>query len=337
MTQADFNSKYGRLSMPCPFGNNDSANITQIASTAAAGDFNFETGFATPYSSPKSNGGKFVTRKEINAIGNLASRNVFYRMCGGLNTFDPNICISIGGYHKGAILDYVEVTNYKYIVSKVISLIDSNKVDFTSSTIDQDLISKGIVNGSVDNVNWAFCNEELATPSSSIKLFDFPSTFPIYGFSMIGRFTAPANGNIAVKGSYSIGNIYNHYEASTDINSPGTLLGAGIIIYEVESGSTPTFPDLYVEPGSSFSWGNWKQLYAIRGLVFWYSAEKSLGASLQYYGKTINLDYYINQIKKGSDYIIAAASGPSFDKNGNLSASDPTVTNIDAYIELQKS
>lgn len=332
MTQSDFNTKYGRIAMPMPFAGATGAALASIAHTSGS-VVNFPDGFPQNYSAPHSKGGKYITREEMNAIGNLASRNDFYRMCGGLNTFDPNICIAIGGYHKGAILDYVEVTNYKYIVSKVISLIDSNKVDFTSSTIDQDLISKGIVNGSVDNVNWAFCNEELATPSNSIKLFDFPSTFPIYGFSMIGRFTAPANGNIVVKGSYSIKNIYNNFEASTDINSPGTLLGAGIIIYEVESGFTPTFPDLYVEPGSSFSWGNWKQLYAIRGLVFWYTAQ----TSSKYYGKPINLDYYINQIKKGSDYIIAAASGPSFDKDGNLSASDPTVTNIDAYIELQKS
>ena len=331
MTQSDFNTKYGRIAMPMPFAGATGAALASIAHTSGS-VVNFPDGFPQNYSAPHSKGGKYITRSEMNAIGNLASRNDFYRMCGGLNTFDPNICISIGGYHKGAILDYVEVTNYKYIVSKVISLIDSNKVDFTSSTIDQDLISKGIVNGSVDNVNWAFCNEELATPSNSIKLFDFPSTFPIYGFSMIVRFTAPANGNIVVKGSYSIKNIYNNFEADTNINSPGTLLGAGIIIYEVESGFTPTFPDLYVEPGSSFSWGNWKQLYAIRGLVFWYSAQ----TSSTYYGKPINLDYYINQIKKGSDYIIAAASGPSFDKNGNLSASDPTVTNIDAYIELQK-
>ena len=331
MTQSDFNTKYGRIAMPMPFAGAPGAALASIAHTSGS-VVNFPDGFPQNYSAPHSKGGKYITRGEMNAIGHLATVEGFYRQCGGLNTFDPNICISIGGYHKGAILDYVEVTNYKYIVSKVISLIDSNKVDFTSSTIDQDLISKGIVNGSVDNVNWAFCNEELATPSNSIKLFDFPSTFPIYGFSMIGRFTAPANGNIVVKGSYSIKNIYNHYEASTDINSPGTLLGAGIIIYEVESGFTPTFPDLYVEPGSSFSWGNWKQLYAIRGLVFWYSAE----TSSKYYGRPINLDYYINKIKKGSEYIIAAASGPSFDKNGNLSASDPTVTNIDAYIELQK-
>lgn len=336
MTQSDFNTKYGRIAMPMPFAGATGAALASIAYTSGS-VVNFPDGFPQNYSAPHSKGGKYITRGEMNAIGNLASRNDFYRMCGGLNTFDPNICISIGGYHKGAILDYVEVTNYKYIVSKVISLIDSNKVDFTSSTTDQDLISKGIVNGSVDNVNWAFCNEELATPSNSIKLFDFPSTFPIYGFSMIGRFTAPANGNIVVKGSYSIKNIYNHFEAGTDTNSPGTMLGAGIIICEVESGVAPTFPDLYVEPGSSFSWGNWKQLYAIRGLVFWYTAQTPSQGSIKYYGKPINLDYYTNQIKKGSEYIIAAASGPSFDKDGNLSASDPTVTNIDAYIELQKS
>lgn len=143
MTQADFNSKYGRLSMPCPFGNNDSANITQIAGTASASDFNFETGFATPYSAPKSNSGKFVTRKEMNAIGNLASRNDFYRMCGGLNTFDASIASAIGGYPKGAVLDYI--VGYK--LYKVISLVDANKVD---------LIANGI-----DGVNWQYLNSNI--------------------------------------------------------------------------------------------------------------------------------------------------------------------------------
>lgn len=147
MTQANFNSKYGRLAMPCPFGNNDSANITQIAETASAGDFNFETGFATPYSAPKSNSGKFITRTEINAIGNLASRNDFYYSCGGLNTFDSAIADAINGYPKGAVLDYI--VGYK--LYKVISLVDANKVDF---------ISNGI-----DGVNWQYLNLNTVDPS----------------------------------------------------------------------------------------------------------------------------------------------------------------------------
>ncbi len=143
MTQADFNSKYGRLAMPCPFGDNDSANITSIAATPLASDFNFETGFKSSYSAPKSSNGKFVTRKEINAIGNLASRNDFYSMCGGLNTFDAAIATSIGGYPKGAVLEYI--VGYK--LYKVISLVDANKVDF-------------IANG-IDGVNWQYLNSNI--------------------------------------------------------------------------------------------------------------------------------------------------------------------------------
>lgn len=143
MTQADFNSKYGRLAMPCPFGNNDSANIEEIKKTAEAGDFNFETGFKTSYSAPSSNSGKFVKRTEINAIGNLASRNDFYYSCGGLNTFDSAIADAINGYPKGAVLDYI--VGYK--LYKVISLVDANKVDF---------ISNGI-----DGVNWQYLNSNI--------------------------------------------------------------------------------------------------------------------------------------------------------------------------------
>lgn len=129
--------------MPCPFGDNDSANISPILSAPAQGDFNFETGFNTPYSAPKSNGGKFVTRMEMNAIGNLASRNDFYGMCGGLNTFSAKLASAIGGYPKGAVLDYV--VGYK--LYRVISLVDDNVTDFTV---------KGI-----DGVNWQYLNVDI--------------------------------------------------------------------------------------------------------------------------------------------------------------------------------
>ena len=152
MTQADFISKYGRMAMKYPFANNDTTNFTAIEQTKAAGDFNFETGFNTPYSAPKSGGGKFVTRKEMNAIGNLASRNNYYDICGGINTFDQSLCDLIGGYPKGAILEYLLGLK----LYKVISMVDNNTVNF--------------VNDGIDTVNWQYLNQDNAEAGREIAL-----------------------------------------------------------------------------------------------------------------------------------------------------------------------
>lgn len=143
-----------RLAMPMPFANNSDALTTILDSQDSSGSaVNFADGFPSAYSSPKSNGGKFVTRGEINALGNLASRNDFYRMCGGLNIFNQEFAKKIGGYANGAILEYLTGG----VVRRVISLKDDNLVDFTSpgTTLD------GIISGSVDNINWAYCENEL--------------------------------------------------------------------------------------------------------------------------------------------------------------------------------
>lgn len=143
-----------RLAMPVPFANDSDALATILDSQDSSGQaVNFRDGFPPAYSTPKSNGGKLVTRGEINALGNLASRNDYYRMCGGLNTFNQEFAKKIGGYANGAVLEYLTGG----VVRRVISLRDDNLVDFTSpgTTLD------GIISGSVDNINWAYCENEL--------------------------------------------------------------------------------------------------------------------------------------------------------------------------------
>jgi hypothetical protein len=66
----------------------------------------------------------------MNYLGNIATKNDYYKMCGGINTFDPVFAGKIGGYPKDAILDYFDGIN----LFKVISLVEDNKHDFRSGS-----------------------------------------------------------------------------------------------------------------------------------------------------------------------------------------------------------
>lgn len=133
-----------QLTYPRPFASLSDA-LAPIGDSQDADSINFSDGFPSVYSAPKSNNGKFVTRGEINAIGNLATVNDFYRMCGGINKFNPEFAQKIGGYAQGAILEFYDGN----VVKKVVSLVDNNLVDYTSV--------------GVDGVNWAYCDHEIGT------------------------------------------------------------------------------------------------------------------------------------------------------------------------------
>lgn len=133
-----------QLTYPRPFASLSDA-LAPIGDSQDADSINFSDGFPSVYSAPKSNNGKFVTRGEINAIGNLATVNDFYRMCGGINKFNPEFAQKIGGYAQGAILEFYDGN----VVKRVVSLVDNNLVDYTSV--------------GVDGVNWAYCDHEIGT------------------------------------------------------------------------------------------------------------------------------------------------------------------------------
>ena len=181
-----------RIAMPCPFGGFGSNNITPIK-TVTGTDVNFPDGFPSAYGAPTDTSGKFVTRKEMNAIGNLASNDLFYHKCGGLNTFDADFCAAIGGYPYGAVLDYL-AGNQLY---SVISLKDNNKVDFTGNAPTPSQSSAGITAGLIDGINWALCNKEM--PSQQIiNIMSGDGSMAnignrLHGY-IVGVFTSPANG-----------------------------------------------------------------------------------------------------------------------------------------------
>lgn len=143
MTLTDLNTKYPRLIVPQPFASKTGAAMTPITdgSESTVGNVvNFKDGFPAIYSTPQSGGGKYVGRGDMNALGDLASRNQFRRLCGVINTFDSDFCTKIGGYPEGVVLQWLD-GNY---LRDVISLVDNNTSDFR--------------NNGVDGTNWKLLN-----------------------------------------------------------------------------------------------------------------------------------------------------------------------------------
>ena len=228
MTKAQIPS---RIPMPCPFGGFGSTNITEIESVSGD-NVNFVDGFPSAYGAPSSNNGKFVTRKEMNAIGNLASRDLFYHKCGGLNTFDPQFCAAIGGYPKGAVLQYA-VANQ---IFEVMSLVENNTIDFTNSNSGV----SGITNGSVDGINWVYCNKNIPTTGQIVLASGDSNSIPVGSSAIMSIVSIPANGYITGNVDLKYGNsnipqnginvIFGGYAA------PNSLVGGGLLVKKI-SGS----------------------------------------------------------------------------------------------------
>lgn len=196
-----------RIAMPCPFGGFGTTNITPIQ-TATGSDVNFPDGFPSVYGAPTGNNGKFVTRKEMNAIGNLASNDLFYHKCGGLNTFDAEFCAQIGGYPAGAVLDYINGSQ----ISKVMSLIDNNTFNF--------------IDNGIDGINWMLCNQD--RPSAFI--FSDNSITTSSGFTTLGTFVANRSGVISTNFDYTLS---RHSDYHQRITRNGNIFG--IVSYPKDS------------------------------------------------------------------------------------------------------
>lgn len=244
MTQEQFNQNYGRIAMPKPFAHN--GLITPIVDIGdATHPVNFNDGFPSQYSSPHSQGGKYVTRGEFNAIGNLASRNDFYWMCGGLNTFNSSLASKIGGYPKSAVLDQL-LGNKLY---KVVSLVDNNTHDFNTE--------------GVTGAYWAYCNQDLASGDDDYLVTNYSqSVESVPGMESVGvgilsnfiysiaSFTAPKTGSI-----YSTTSAFNFSKgqsatvASTGGSSFYVIVGCGLILSPAYSTTTPPYPTPFGNAG----------------------------------------------------------------------------------------
>ena len=218
-----------RIAIKRPFA--ESGFITQIQDTS--GDsVNYPQGFPSIYGVPASEGGKYVGRGEINAIGNVATNDLFYHKCGGINTFDAAFAAKVGGYPKGAVLQYLN-GNYIY---DVISLIDNNMFDFVSSN-------------TIDGANWAYCNKET---SSSDRILVVESSTTVNANNsqglLLGVFKAPKNGFIVFEGNYTV---------NTQVGAAATDTDAGfaVALYDLGASYT-TIPTLTAKTLT-----NWKTIY----------------------------------------------------------------------------
>ena len=218
-----------RIAIKRPFA--ESGLITPIQD--ASGDsVNYPQGFPSIYGVPASEGGKYVGRGEINAIGNVATNDLFYHKCGGINTFDAAFAEKVGGYPKGAVLQYLN-GNYIY---DVISLIDNNMFDFVASN-------------TIDGANWAYCNKET---SSSDRILVVESSTTVNANNsqglLLGVFKAPKSGFIVFEGNYTV---------NTQVVTKATKTNAGfaVALYDLGASYT-TIPTLTAE-----TLKNWKAIY----------------------------------------------------------------------------
>ena len=218
-----------RIAIKRPFA--ESGFITPIQDTS--GDsVNYPQGFPSIYGVPASEGGKYVGRGEINAIGNVATNDLFYHKCGGINTFDAAFAAKVGGYPKGAVLQYLN-GNYIY---DVISLIDNNMFDFVSSN-------------TIDGANWAYCNKET---SSSDRILVAESSTTVNANNSQGLllcvFKAPKNGFIVFEGNYTV---------NTQVGALADSANAGfaVALYDLGASYT-TIPILTAQ-----TLKNWKTIY----------------------------------------------------------------------------
>ena len=218
-----------RIAIKRPFA--ESGLITPIQDTS--GDsVNYPQGFPSIYGVPASEGGKYVGRGEINAIGNVATNDLFYHKCGGINTFDAAFAAKVGGYPKGAVLQYLN-GNYIY---DVISLIDNNMFDFVASN-------------TIDGANWAYCNKET---SSSDRILVVESSTTVNANNsqglLLGVFKAPKNGFIVFEGNYTV-------NTQVGVSADGTNAGFAVALYDLGASYT-TIPTLTAE-----TLKNWKAIY----------------------------------------------------------------------------
>lgn len=325
MTRSD--AVFYRLAMPCPFAGKSNAVITPIENTNGS-KVNFETGFPDVYSLPASGGGKYVTRGEMNAVGNLASQNQFFFLAGGVNTFDPNFAAAIGGYPEGAVLKYLN-NGYLY---DVISLVDNNTYDFTAD--------------GVDGVNWKYLSVAEKLVFDDV-FFEGGSGLSV-GSTFLGSVVAKKSGTFALVNSISAVPITpgENYEGTIRLsyagqNNVAVTYGCGLMIREVgesETASSIKLPTV-AEGAGDFSnmyrmmiWNGWKSLSGDFGLA---TSGMSTTEDDIYFGGGFEQSStgFLMSLTKGKLYMLALMCGVGSFSNDIINK----YAVVSPYISLQGS
>jgi hypothetical protein len=182
-------------------------------------DMNYITGFPSVYSAPGSQGGKYLMRAELNALGNVATNDLFYHKCGGLNTFDPAFAAAIGGYPKGAILQYLKDGNLYFVMS----MYDHNTRNFNEYGID--------------GTYWKYCYASEAGTNQDPIFAEITSQVNLLNTTELLLKKTSVSGILSVYDvSYTSSSRFTTYDNN---NTPSTdsLFGCGIMI---RTGSDPT-------------------------------------------------------------------------------------------------
>lgn len=256
-----------RLTYPTPFAGGEGADLTPFSDSIDGDKVNFKTGFPSAYSAPKENGGKFITRKEMNYLGNIATKNDYYKMCGGINTFDPVFAGKIGGYPKDAILDYFDGIN----LFKVISLVEDNTHDFRSGSFGGSWAKLGTndIFSSKPYILDSFTDFTIAANTNSALLIGGPYPIEVSGIlsikvhsyeivsystsSSIGMIGAGFLGKVSNDGSYVLPSLsgstgsYNGFSLL-----PGFPSDFPTLIYSGVSNVYPSSNALFCKKGDVF-------------------------------------------------------------------------------------
>ena len=205
-----------RLPILRPFADNGTKDVIPDET----GDFmNITQGFPSVYGVPASSGGKYVSRSDMNSIGFMATNDLFYHKCGGLNTFDAEFASKVGGYPQGAVLQYL---NGRYLYN-VISLHDNNTFNF-------------VAENSINGVDWAYCNEVMASSDKILALESSVSLYCTAGLNLqqtlLGVFKAQKNGTVIADVTLSPVRGYGISSAT------GSVKGCGIFIKDLGTSYT---------------------------------------------------------------------------------------------------
>ena len=133
--------------IPVPFCNLGSKD--EIKYSDAETKPSLSSGFGAKFEKPESGGGTYVTRQQMNGILHLATAGECARQNGAINTFNPDLVATTGGYAEGAVLDVLVGGT----VRKVRSLHNNNTFDFTKS--------------GVNGIDWEYCD----AAAGAMKIF----------------------------------------------------------------------------------------------------------------------------------------------------------------------
>lgn len=129
--------------IPKPFASDAAVGGVSDFVNAASDETNFDHGFPQDYSrDPNTQDGKWILRSDMNALGQMASKEAFFKEAGGVHTYDEDIPKASVGYPEGAVLTSFD--------GEYLALVESQERANHKSFIDEDeRTDYSVVNGEV--------------------------------------------------------------------------------------------------------------------------------------------------------------------------------------------